>query len=236
MTHQDAVNELRLVIRQQNLYDDDQLDDRLLKDWVNNQRALWLRNEMNKQRNVDEQVIQTLGCEPLEVADRTSCPSYLTGYHVLQTSQDMPKTIELNNGDGIIEVAPVDKLSYPFSYIPLPRFRFSGNGRFNENIIFAARYEQRILVMSKGDQSFARYLRYLRIRGVFEDPEAVASHTHEDGSACYTDENEYPMNRWMWNYVREEILKVNFKELITAPTDKVNDASENLKVDTNGSS
>lgn len=233
MTHQKAVNELRLVIRQQNLYDDDQLDDRLLKDWVNNQRALWLRNEMNKPRSVDEQIIQTLGAVALEVSDRTSLPSYITGYHILQTDTDIPKTIELNNGDGLIEVAPVDRIAYPFSYVPLQRFRFSGNGKWNTNIIFATRYEQRILVMSKGDQSFAKYLRYLRIRGVFEDPEAVANFTHISGEACYSDSDDYPMNRWMWIYIREEILKANFRELITAPTDKVNDASENLKVATN---
>lgn len=232
MTLQDAINELRLVIRQQNLYDDDQLDDRLLKDWVNNQRALWLRNEMNKPRSVDEQIIQTLAAVELEVADRGLTP-YLTGHHVLQTNVDIPKTIELNNGDGIIEISPVDKIAYPFSYVTLQRFRFAGNGKFNNNIIFTTRHEQRILVRSNGDQSFAKYLRYLRIRGVFEDPEAVANFTHVDGSACYSDSDDYPMNRWMWNYIREAILQANFKELISAPTDKVNDASENLKVETN---
>lgn len=234
MTQEKAINELRLVIRQQNLYDDDQLDDRLLKDWVNNQRALWLRNEMNKPRSVDEQIIQTLGCVPLEVADKTSCPAYLTGYHILQTNVDIPKTIELNNGDGIIEVGYVDKIAYPTSYVTLQRFRFSGNGRFNSNIIFTARHGQRILLMSKGDQSHADYLRYLRIRGVFEEPEAVANFTHVTGEACYSDSDDYPMNRWMWIYIREEILKANFRELISAPTDKINDASETLKVETDG--
>lgn len=232
MTLQDAINELRLVIRQQNLYDDDQLDDRLLKDWVNNQRALWVRNEMNKPRSVDEQIVQTLGCVSLEVGDRSNCPSYLTDFNILQTSQDMPKTIELNNGDGIIEVAPVDRIAYPFSYVTLQRFRFGGNGQFNKNIIFATRYGQRILVRSASNENFSKYLRYLRIRGVFEDPEAVAEFSHVDGTACYSDSDEYPMNRWMWQYIRDEILKANFEALVTAPTDKVNDASEDLKVAT----
>ncbi len=234
MTILEGANELRLVIRQQNLYDDDQLDDRLLKTWINNERALWIRNDMNKSHSVDEQIIQTLGCVPLEVADKASCPAYLTGYHILQTDVDIPKTIELNNGDGIIEIGYVDKIAYPTSYVTLQRFRFSGNGKFNSNIIFTARYGQRILLMSKGDQSHANYLRYLRIRGVFEHPEAVANFTHVSGDACYSDSDDYPMNRWMWQYIREEILKANFRELITAPTDKVNDASENLTVATDG--
>jgi hypothetical protein len=235
MTKQQTINELRLVIRQQNLYDDDQLDDRLIGDWVINERSVWIRNEANKNRSIDEQIIQTLGCVPLEVADRTSCPAYITGYHILQTNQDLPKTIELKNGDGLLEVGPVDKIAYPFSYVNLERQRFSGNGKWNRNIIYAARHGQRILVMSKGDQSFYKYLRYLRIRGLFEDPEEVANFTHVDGSACYSDTDDFPLNRWMWKYMREEILRVNFKELVAAPTDKVNDASENLKVATDGS-
>jgi len=229
MTILQAINQLRLDIRRQNLYDDDQLDDRLLKDWVKDQRALWLRNEMNKPRSVDEQIIQTLGCVPLEVADKSSCPSYLTNYHILQTNVDMPKTIELNNGDGIIEVGYVDKIAYPTSYVTLQRLRFAGNGKFNSNIIHTARHGQRILVkMSVGAQNYTNYLRYLRIRGVWEDPEEVANFTHVNGDPCYSDSDDFPMNRWMWNYIKEAIKQANFKELVTAPTDEINDASENL--------
>ena len=229
MTLQQAYNQLRLDIRRQKLYDDDQLDDRLMKDWIKDQRALWLRNEMNKPRSVDEQIIQTLGCVPLEVADKSSCPSYLTDYHILQTNVDIPKTIELNNGDGIIEIGYVDKMAYPTSYVTLQRLRFAGNGKFNRNIIHVARHGQRILLKTTaGAQNYGNYLRYLRIRGVFEDPEAVANFTHVNGDPCYSDSDDFPMNRWMWNYIKEAIKQANFKELITAPTDEINDASENL--------
>lgn len=235
MTLQQAINQLRLDIRRQKLYDDDQLDDRLLRDWVKDQRSLWLRNEMNKPRSVDEQIMQTLGCVPLEVADKTSCPAYLTGYHILQTTLDMPKTIELNNGDGIIEVGYVDRIAYPSSYVTLQRLRFSGNGKFNKQIIFTARYGQRMLVkIAGGSQSYGNYLRYLRIRGVFEDPEEVANFTHVSGEPCYSDDDDFPMNRWMWNYIKEAIKQANFKELVTAPTDEINDASENLTAATDG--
>ena len=235
MTTLQAINQLRLDIRRQKLYDDDQLDDRLLKDWVKDQRALWLRNEMNKPRSVDEQIIQTLGCVPLEVADKSSCHSYLTNYHILQTNIDMPKTIELNNGDGIIEIGYVDKIAYPTSYVTLQRLRFAGNGKFNSNIIHTARHGQRILVkMTTGAQNYANYLRYLRIRGVFEDWEEVANFTHVDGTPCYSDGDDIPMNRWMWNYIKEAIKQANFEELVTAPTDEINDASENLTAATDG--
>lgn len=233
MTLQELVYEFRLVIRQLNLYDDDKLDDRLIKHWIHNQRSLWIRNEMNKPRSVDEQIIQTLGCIPLEVADRSACPAQLTTYTVLQTSVDIPKLIELANGDGIIEIGPVDKIAIPFNYINLQHSRFAGNGRWNQNMIFAFRYHNRILLFSKGVKSYYKYLRFLRIRGVFENPEDVGAFTHVNGTPCYSDTDDYPLNRWMWNYIRDKIKEVNFNEIVSAPTDKENDSSEKLNVAVN---
>jgi hypothetical protein len=229
------IYEARLRIRQLNLYDDDKLDDRLIKDWIKNQRSLWIRNEMNKPRSVDEQIIQTLGCVALEVADRTSCPTGLTGYSILQTVEDIPNLIELNNGDGIIEVGPVDRIARPFSYITLSRARFSGNGKWNSRIIFAFRYGTKILLIAKDMESgsFLKYIRYIRVRGVFVDPEEVANFTHVDGTPCYSDTDDYPLNEWMWNYIRDQITKDNFELITTAPTDKVNDSTESLKVSAN---
>lgn len=235
MTLGELIYELRGIIRRENLYDDDRLDDRLLKHWIHNQRSLWLRNEMNKPRSVDEQVVQTLGCVPLEIADRSACPEFTTGYSVLQTSSDIPKVIELNNADGIIEVGPVDRIARPFSYVNYNRARFSGKGRFNQNILFAFRYGLRILVIATNMESgsFLKYMRYLKIRGVFENPEDVAQFTHLDGTTCYDIfSDDYPLNRWMWDYIRDMILKTNFQLLTTAPTDKANDATETLTVDT----
>jgi hypothetical protein len=234
-TFRHYTDEVRLRIRRLNLYDDDKLDDRLIKFWINNQRSLWLRNEMNKPRSVDEQIVQTLGAVQLEVADRSRVPDRLIGYSVLQTVEDIPTVIELNNGDGIIEVGPVDPISLPFSYVNIHRARRGGNGKFNKRIIFAFRYGLKLLVISRDMESgsFAKYLRYLRVRGVFYNPEDVANFTHVDGSACYSDNDEYPMNEWMWNYMRDQITKDNFQLITGAPTDKVNDASETLKVATN---
>jgi hypothetical protein len=234
-TFRHYIDEVRLRIRRLNLYDDDKLDDRLIKFWINNQRSLWLRNEMNKPRTVDEQIIQTLGCVQLEVADRSRVPNRLTGYSVLQTVEDIPTVIELNNGDGIIEVGPVDPISLPFSYVNIHRARRGGHGKFNKRIIFCFRYGLKLLVISRDMESgsFAKYLRYIRVRGVFVNPEDVANFIHVDGTACYSDNDDYPMNEWMWNYMRDQITKDNFQLITSAPTDKVNDSSETLKVATN---
>jgi hypothetical protein len=235
MTLNEAIYDVRSIIRRNNLSDDDRLDDRLLKHWIHNQRALWIRNETNKNHTIDDQVAQTIGCMELEMADRSACPSFTTGYSVLQTVEDIPKIIELNRTDGIIEVAPIDKIARPFSYVNIQRARYGGNGRFNSNIIFAFRYHQKILLISKNMEadSFAAYIRYLRVKAIFENPEDVAIFSHVNGDPCYSDDMEYPMNNWMWNYIRDQVIKTNFNLLVTAPSDKVNDGDDSLKQDGN---
>lgn len=237
MTLNEATYELKMIIRRNNLSDDDRLDNRLVRDWIHGQRELWIRNEVNKNRMVDQSIIQSLGCVNLEVADRSSCPSFTTGYSVLQTSQDIPKRIELNNWDGIFEVGPIDKIARRFSYINISRARFAGNGQFNSKIIYAFPYGNRIMLIAKDMESgsFLKYLRYIGVRGLFADPTEVASFTHVDGTACYSNDDDYPMNRWMWQYMRQAILEANFDLLIRTPTDKVNNANDTLKGDVNES-
>lgn len=235
MTLNEGVYELKEIIRKNNLSDDDRLDNRLIKDWIHGQRELWIRNEVNKNHKIDPQIIQSLGCIQLEVADRSVCPSYTTGYSVLQTNVDLPKTIELNNWDGIYDIGPIDRIAKRFSYVHIARARFAGNGAFNENIIHAFRHGKRILFTAKNmeSKSFLKYLRYVNVRALCADPTEVATFTHVNGDACYTDDDDYPMNRWMWQYMRQAILEANFNALIRTPTDKVNDSDDTLKVETN---
>ena len=227
MTLNEAVYQLRLDIRKQELFDDDALSDRMIKKWVHDQRALWIRNETNKNRTIDDQIIQA-ACMELEVADRSECPSKTTGVSVLKSKLQLPKTIELHYNDGIINVAPVDKLAYDFSYVPVERAKFAGNGQFNSKMITVFRYNNYIYLTSKRVTDFARYVRFVMVYGLFENPVALKEFTHVNGDACYSDDDDYPLNSWMWNYMRTEILKLNLPLVVDGVTDKVNDADENV--------
>ncbi len=230
MTLHEIIYQLKLDIRKQKLFDDDELDNRMIKHWVHTQRALWLRNEVNKAYSIDDQVIQQ-ACMELEVTDRSDCPSKVTGVSVLKSKLALPKTIELHHTDGIVNVAPVDKLAYDFSYVHLNRAKFAGNGQFNSKVITVFRYQNYIYLVSKRVENFARFIRFLMVYGLFEDPTALKAFTHVTGEACYSDDDDYPLNSWMWNYMRTEILKLNLPLLIEGQTDVVNDATEKVTKD-----
>ena len=52
--------------------DDTSLDKRLIKDLINQSRANWIRKEHNKNRSIDDNIIQDLGCIDIELTDRVS--------------------------------------------------------------------------------------------------------------------------------------------------------------------
>jgi hypothetical protein len=188
---------------------------------------------VNKNHSIDDQIIQK-ACVQMEVADRSNCPEQVTNFDVLKSTETIPKTIELHQTDGIIRVAPVDNLARRFSYVPLERAQFGGNGRFNDKIIFAFRYNNYLFLTSKRSSNYMRYIRYIMVYGLFENPEDLISFTHIDGDACYSDNDDYPLNNWMWNYMKAEILKAEFQTLVAAPTDEVNDGRDQVTSNVEG--
>ena len=52
---------------------DSVFDDLYYTDLINEQRALWLRNEYNKSRTIDPNIQQEIGCLEMELVDPHLC-------------------------------------------------------------------------------------------------------------------------------------------------------------------
>ena len=229
ITLDELVYDLLEIVRP-NLSDDDNFDKRQIAFWIKNQRALWLRNELNKNRTVDDNIIQDLGCVELELADKADCCNVSDGCKVLRTKLKIPNTIELHNSTGITRIGPNDKTTTPFSFVNYNRMHVSGNGRFNRKEIFVFLLNSRVYLTAT-DDSMLKYIETINIRGVFEDPEEAALFNHCSGGACYTNKSPYPVNRWMVDYMKGAILELNFATALQA----VEDTTNNAKSDNNES-
>lgn len=206
-----------------NSTDDSNTDLREIESEVHKKRALYLRQELNKNRSIDENVKQDLGCIELEVVDRAQCCDIEVDCSILRTAVDIPKAIELNFGNPLW-VGPVDKLEYPFSFVTLEQARWAGNGRFNSKAIFAFPLNRRIYLISKDDSH--KFMTHINVRGVFEDPTAAGVFTNcTTGSSCYTKDTEYPVNEWMLNLIEQEVYN-EFLPKLKNPVDTNNDAKD----------
>jgi hypothetical protein len=207
------------------LSDDSDIDLREIKREVRKTRSLLLRNEYNKNnRSIDDDVIQNLGCVELELTDAADCCDIQSGCTVVRTVLEIPDTIELHQRTAITRVGPVNKMSKSYLFIDYDRVPFFGNSRFNGKEVACFLHSDRIYLVSKDDS--IKFMKYINIRGVFEDVEAVAKFKHCTGEACYTDDDKYFLTDWMEVYLKEMVTN-KFLIKLGQPVDNTNDNKDN---------
>jgi hypothetical protein len=207
------------------LHDDDVLDLRYIKDLIHNQRALWIRNELNKDRDIPEEIIQDLGCVEIEAASTTECCDFSSECKVMRTVLKIPKPITLHHREAIERIGPTDFTKKSYSIKDYKEVVFFGNGKFNRNMIAAYYRNDRIYLYSK--DATADLLEHINIRLVASDPTEAAKFNHCTGDPCYTDDSEYPLSDYMWNYMKEMIIKqVLLKSQLA--NDTTNDANNTI--------
>jgi len=203
--------------------DDDEIDDREVAFEIANQRALWIRNEINKKnRNISVNSEQTI-CETVKVVSAAECCTSDIKCTILRTNRVIPPLISLHNDYSVSRIGPVDMTKPSFNIVSLPRAVYAGNGRFNKNDINAVLHRGYIYIFINPSSIVMRGLNKIAITGVFENPEDTFSFEGCNGT-CYGDDSPYPLDRWMWNYIKPEVVRALLinSEL---PNDDRNDAA-----------
>ena len=206
--------------------DDSIVDERMLSYWIDNQRATWLRNELNKNRTIDDNIQQSLGAVELEIVD-TIENTDITGisHKILKSKLQIPVAIELHNSTAITRVSSLDLKQKKFSFVDYTAVPYVGNGKFNKNFVFAFLKGGYMYVVSNCNNPVTKALKYINIRGVFENPEEVGRFKELDGTSCYTSDSPYPINKWILGYIKDAIIKLDLRPFVQPVIDESNDAN-----------
>jgi hypothetical protein len=188
-----------------------------------------MRNEYNRNRSIDPYVLQDLSCLELELVNPIDCcidvPSECK---VLRTKKVIPNTIELYFTKGIATIGSPDILKPRFVLIDYSRAPYIGNGRTTQKAVYAFMYNQYLYVVSK-DASVS-LLKYITVRGIFEDPTELTDYVNcVDGKPCYKSSDPYPINMWMWEYIKPQVLQ-QLMQKGAMPLDNNNDANDTRTV------
>tara|TARA_R110002074_G_scaffold351931_1_gene523136 strand:- start:126 stop:824 length:699 start_codon:yes stop_codon:yes gene_type:complete len=219
--------DLLTIVRPQ-ISDDSDIEIEQIKFWIKNQRSLWLRNEFNKNRTIDSDLIQTV-CADLEEVDASDCCDIDLDCPILRTKKKIPKTIELHHKEAILRVGPVNKKKRSFSYVDYLQVPWLASGRFNTKMIYAFLHDGYLYVYSKNPAYSS--MKALTFRGVFEDPEEIAGFKDcTTDQPCYSDDSEFPIKSWMIPTMKESILKSNLMIESQAEIQQA-DVSNNAKSD-----
>jgi len=217
-----------LTIVKPQVSDDNDIELEQIKFWIHNQRALWIRNELNRIRSIDASIQQTL-CADLELVDASDCCGVDLCSDILRTKKKIPKSIELHAKEAITRVGPVNKTKRPFSYINYSQVPWIGNGKFNTKMIYAFLHDEYMFILPKNPKY--NKMDKTIIRGVFEDPTLIAAFNDCDSNTpCYTDDDDYPIKNWMIPALKEAILKSNLM-IASQAEQALGDDSNNAKSD-----
>jgi hypothetical protein len=197
-------------------------------DLINEQRSLWLRNEYNKNRSIDSYIVQDLPCLELELVNPIDCCFDVPGCKILRTKKKIPNTIEFHYTKGIISIGPADITKARFILIDYARVSFVGHGRTTKNAIYAFLYNNYIYIVSKNPSTLL--LKYITIRGIFEDPTSLGEFVNcEQSGSCWKPSDFYPMNQWMWAYIKPYILDQLMRKKAMMPDEAI-DANDTKRV------
>lgn len=195
-------------------------------DLINEQRALFIRNEYNKKRELDSAIQQTINCMPLELVDpHNCCVDIPIGCKILRTKNKIPNTIELHHSKTLTSVGPVDITQKRFSIINYSRVPYVGNGRTTSNSIYTFLYDDYIYVFSKN--AGIQTLKAINLRGIFEDPTALKDLNNCEGKPCWSPDNIYPVNQWMWAYIKPNIVNTLLRQK-SIPVDNTNNSKDDI--------
>lgn len=201
------------------LSDDESISLRLVKYWINNTRAMLIRQDVDKGRSISANIIQTIACLEVEEVDASTCPCATpVGCTIMRTVRTIPKPIETSQRDLIVRVSPIKITERAFTLVNQFRANWSGYSDFNINP--KAFYRDQYIWILNAPQG----LEMITVQGVFENPEDLAAYVSCTSTPCYSDDDIYPISAWMIPAMEKIIMEGNFKIAATTPVDEKGNA------------
>lgn len=220
MTFNEVAYMILETIRENHIVDDERLDIRLIKDWVNMKRAQFIKNSRTNNPNGRTNLnLYQLIDVTVEVSNSTDAGNYPYAnattqlYKIVNSTVEIPTIIEDRSGPMILSLESEDNMKLPFSVVDYDHLRFAGNGRFNTSIIYGAIRDN--LVYFKYNTFFDTYTD-VKLRAIVEDPRLVG--TFDD------DVDRYPADLGLIEYIKNAVFDKDVRMLFTAKTDEVNDS------------
>jgi hypothetical protein len=219
-----------IIYNLSNLYDggigsdDDNIsNDQLI--WIFNQyRAKLIREDLNKKRSIDPQLVQNLGCVELECVDASECCDVKSYTTILRSKEPLPKSIEGYNKNYLLFVGSVDKrISYLITTETQARW-----GQYNKYTGSAPkayiRDDDRYLYVINAPEG----IEVITVDIIAENPEDAEKFSTCSGEPCFNRDMEYPISAHMIPIINSLIIQ-NELRLLSMTND---DITNNTKDDT----
>lgn len=160
-------------------------------------------------------------CTDLEQVD--AIPGTMCTGTYLRTTKALPEIL----GIGSVYVYPVDIFSsWNIIYTSIERMQFAGTSKWFKNFIYVAQGIDGRLYFKSGNYQFL-YLKNVRIKAVFADPEEAAELACDDTATCDTLDATFPLESELIILLIYRIVQ-EFTGARYMPTDNANNAKDDM--------
>jgi len=208
MTLDYYIADIRSLVKQ--THDETILDDRLIIRWINTQRALWIKNQVNNEYVISESILQTIPCLQLKIIGNAEC-SLASSTSTFLATDIIPKPVEFKDRLGILDVRTSSLDGYSVSLCKKGELRYKGNGRYNKMDLFGIYANDKIYIKVPKYNFRASLLTSITIDIVAENPLQLNSYRNCNNKPCYNiDTDNYPISEALWEYMQGAILQSKY--------------------------
>ncbi len=214
------VQDLLLIIRGSSVSQSEPISKRQLEDWVHQYRAMLLKRDLDKNRMPNPDYIQELPnieLEPVEASEESAIGS---DCFIFKSTQQLPKTLDLSKKSGITYVGTI--LGIQLQMVSYNRFRWQKYRKYTKKDKLVFLRNQYMYVANN------ELLKYINVRGVFEQPLEVTDINDVD----YRENYPIPMDKVP--VLKELILKKELGMEAQTPSDSKNDSDHGVKPQVEG--
>lgn len=221
MLYTKVIYSIRERLRQ--LVDDSDIDDREILFNVNNQRALFYRNQYNQRnRIVDEEVKQLLNVT-MEQAPDEVCGNGVNCF-LIKSTKPIPSTLELHHKSAVFKATSKELTGYPFSIVTWNQFPYTSLNKYTKNEIFVSIGPDGYLY-AKSSNKLIKFVETILMTMILEDPTDIKDFILcPTGVGCFDlDTFDYPIKAYAFAQIVEQVMTVFLGKLQT-PEDEENDS------------
>jgi len=178
-------------------------------------RAMLIRRDFARNGIITRHLEQDLGCLELIKVDASKCCNLPTECAVYRTVKKVPKTVRFNFSDAITHVGDVSGTG-TIPIVDSNAVQWLPYDKYTKNKMKAYMIEDYVYIYN------ADGLKFINVRGIFEDPEDVALFDC-DGSDCYDDDIDFPIPMDMLQTITQGIMSGELMMLASSVNDTTND-------------
>lgn len=201
------VQDIMLTYRDNNLSESENLSRIQVELWIHQYRALLIKQDLDKGREVNPDYVQTIG--PLHISKVSNC----TGGFNYKSDEEIPNFIDLHFGSGIVAIKDMNGDLIQLGTETKAKYQVSRKYTCKDYIAYIKNNHLYIL----GPE----HLEYVKIEGILEDPTQA-------GECFDRDNTPYPVPANMIPTIKQMIFERELNIMSTVPSDHTNNSTNDV--------